>query len=429
MKARYKIAFCFVAAFLFVISAFPAAATSAPSTASARGFALYNVENNLFIMQKNVDEVIYPSSTVKIMTGLVAADFLSGRLNEEVTLTDKMLSGGGYLTVGKTLKIRDLFVAALSGRYNDAATALAVISCGNTADFVAKMNEKAQSLGMEKTNYTNVTGLHDAKAATTVRDTVKLCVAASKVAFLLDCSSEFVFDVTYSDGSSTTGYNNNQLVNKNSTYYCRSAKGLNSGYTDEGGYALATYASSKGASYVLVYIGEGGDQRFALAQDALQYAYDNYGYKTLAEVGGKVGVAEVDLSGSKIEMPVLLASNLRIYENKDDAEGDYVYDLRFYEETLVAPVKKGDTVGVMTVWQGNRLLGACEVEAGADAETNGFVSVVLAMKNYFTGRAFIAALVASVLIVVISFISMFAARHFKNKKRVYVKKRDGFKLK
>ena len=428
MKARYKIAFCFVAAFIFVLFALPVSAENAPSTAPASNFALYNIENNLYIMQKNADAQISPSSTVKIMTGLVAYDYLSGRLDENVTLTSEMLQVTDKLIVGKTLKIRDLFTAALSGRSNDASNALAVISCENISDFVAKMNEKAQSLGMSGTNYAGVSGLNDKKSVTTVKDTVKLCIAASKVAFLLECSSNYTFDITYSDGTTAKLYNTNKLMDKNSQYYCRSAKGLNSG-SGNGGYALATYAVSKGASYVVVYFGEGQDKQYALAQDALQFAYDNYGYRTLAEVGGKVGTATVDVSGSKIEIPVVLASNLQIYEDKNVPDEEYIYDLRFYEEALVAPVKKGDTVGVMTVWQGNRMLGACEVEAGADAETNAFLSAVLAMKNYFTGRAFLSAVVIAALIVVISFVSMFIARYARNKKRVYVKKRGGFKLK
>lgn len=428
MKARYKIAFCFFAAFIFIFFALPVAAEEPPSVASASGFALYNIENNLFIMQKNADEKLSPSSSVKIMAGLVAYEHLAGRLDETVTLTQEMLQIKDKLDVGKSVKIRDLFTAALSGRSNDASNALAVISCGKTGDFIEKMNEKAKSLGMTDTVYASVSGFGDKTSVTTVKDTVKLCVAASKIEFLLEASSNYTFDITYGDGAKAKLYNTNQLINKNSTYYCRSAKGLNSG-SGEGGYSLATYAVSKGASYVVVYFGEGQDKQFALAQDALQFAYDNYGYKTLEEAGKKVGTAAVTLAGSDIEIPVVLSSDLKIYEAKNADGEEYTYDLRLFDEALVAPVEKGETVGIITVWQGQKLLGSAYLLAGADASPNAFLVIMLALQNYFTGRAFIASLVIAALIVVISIVSMFVARYARNKKRVYVRSGGGFKLK
>ena len=62
-------------------------------TGEVHNVLLINLENNLTLQEKAADTLIYPSSSVKIMTGLLASRRLVDRLDEEVTLTAAMLSG------------------------------------------------------------------------------------------------------------------------------------------------------------------------------------------------------------------------------------------------------------------------------------------------------------------------------------------------
>ena len=70
-----------------------ASAAEAPPTGEVHNVLLINLENNLTLQEKAADTLIYPSSSVKIMTGLLASRRLVDRLDEEVTLTAAMLSG------------------------------------------------------------------------------------------------------------------------------------------------------------------------------------------------------------------------------------------------------------------------------------------------------------------------------------------------
>ena len=69
------------------------AAEDPPPDGNVRNVLLINLENNLTLYEKAADTPVYPSSSVKIMTGLLACRALADRLDEEVTLTAAMLSG------------------------------------------------------------------------------------------------------------------------------------------------------------------------------------------------------------------------------------------------------------------------------------------------------------------------------------------------
>ena len=133
--------------------------TAMPSDSAARQFVLYNINDGSFVMEKGLDISIYPASTVKIMSGLIVCEALQHRVDETVTVSSEMLSGVSGktmgLSVGDRLSIKSLMYAAYSCGCNDAAIALSVIAAGSIKDMVALMNEKAATLGMYSTVYTN----------------------------------------------------------------------------------------------------------------------------------------------------------------------------------------------------------------------------------------------------------------------------------
>ncbi len=154
----------------------PAAADapSAPESGDVAVALVCNLENDLTLYDKAADRVVYPSSSVKIMTGLLACRTLSDRLDETVTVTAAMVAGVTgrkmHLADGERITVRDLLYAAICGGYNDAACVLACLSSGSVATFVGDMNNEARRLGTTHTRYTNPTGLHDPAMATCARD-------------------------------------------------------------------------------------------------------------------------------------------------------------------------------------------------------------------------------------------------------------------
>ena len=103
------------------------------SNDKANAVYLYDTKECKNLYEQNINTIIAPASTVKLMTALVAFDRISN-INQKITITADMIYGieshALDLKLGETVSVKDLLIALTCGGYNDAAQALAVISCG-----------------------------------------------------------------------------------------------------------------------------------------------------------------------------------------------------------------------------------------------------------------------------------------------------------
>jgi D-alanyl-D-alanine carboxypeptidase len=138
-----------------ILSALPALAATPtpPAITDGRAVILYDKTHGNFVAEQNAKERVNTSTSAKIMTGLIACERLSARLDDAVTVTEEMLTGAsGYsmkLKVGERISVRDLLYGAICGSYNDAAYVLASVIGGNSDGFVSIMNEYAVTLVSE----------------------------------------------------------------------------------------------------------------------------------------------------------------------------------------------------------------------------------------------------------------------------------------
>ncbi|MBO5670620.1 MAG: D-alanyl-D-alanine carboxypeptidase, partial [Clostridia bacterium] len=109
----------------------------------AAGAYLYNFENDQVLYEHEADKRIYPASTVKLMTGIIAMEELGGDMDATITVTSEMLSkvvGNRIgLKVGEIVSVRDMLHALLVNGANDAAQVLAVTVSGSVEEFVVRM--------------------------------------------------------------------------------------------------------------------------------------------------------------------------------------------------------------------------------------------------------------------------------------------------
>jgi D-alanyl-D-alanine carboxypeptidase (penicillin-binding protein 5/6) len=133
---------------------------------SARSFALIESGCGALILGRNEHLSLPPASLVKLMTAAVALDHASidtlmtshvdsFALHEE---TGSTIMG---LTPGMQLSLLDLVYGLLLPSGNDAAITIAENVAGSEARFVELMNEKAASLALVDTTFTNVHGLDE----------------------------------------------------------------------------------------------------------------------------------------------------------------------------------------------------------------------------------------------------------------------------
>jgi len=147
---------------------------------SSHAALIMNSQTGETLYQKNVSQRVPIASITKLMTAMVVLD--SGiDLTQPVTITeaevDRLKGTHSRLAVGSTLTREELLLIALMSSENRAAAALARSYPGGTAAFVARMNRKAQSLGMHDTAYYDPTGL-DMRNSSTASDLARQVRAA-----------------------------------------------------------------------------------------------------------------------------------------------------------------------------------------------------------------------------------------------------------
>ena len=381
------------------------AAEEAPQTTDVGAVLLVNLENNLTLYEKEADTTIYPSSSVKIMTGLLACRALKDRLGETVTVTAAMLSGvtgrrmNPPLADGERITVKDLLYAAICGSYNDATAVVACLAGGSVPAFVEEMNTEAQRLGTIHTRYTNPTGLHDPAMATSVRDVSVIAREAYADPLYMQISSTRTYTVAATNIAEARSFSNrNYLVSDSSqNYFNGYCRGMNAGQTDEGGWCVVTVCERNGASNLCVAMrgrDVGADElipAYVYVNRLLSWANRAYSYRTVLSEGETLEIMRVGMTGvSKSKAELVPAEDLKIYLPTDlDVEGHLAYDILLDGGTLTAPLTAGEEVGTVMVSYQGRIVGKAPLTVNEDFKRSGFLNAMQLFKGYLTGRAFL----------------------------------------
>lgn len=238
---------------------------------SAKGAILIDCEDKSVIYEKDADKRLYPASTTKIMTALVALDFLEeidGNLQSTLSIPKEAVGVEGStinLKADEVMTVEELLYGVMLQSGNDGATALAVCLGGNLENFVDRMNKKAVALGCKSTHFTNPTGLFDEKHYTTARDLARISLEAMK-------------NESFRDIVRTKSWQNNngrQFVNKNKTISeYEGATGIKIGYTKKSGRTLVASAKKGESELIAVVLSDPN-----WFEDA--YALLDYGFERL----------------------------------------------------------------------------------------------------------------------------------------------------
>lgn len=208
----------------------------------------------------NSGETMYPASMTKIMTAIVAIEELDD-LNQEITLTNEMFTGlyerdatqAGFQP-DETVRAIDLLYGVMLPSGAECCIALADTISGSEEGFVELMNQKAEKLGMDSTHFCDSTGLHDPNHYSTVKDIAVLL----KYAIRNDTFREIIESPYYStpgtnihpDGITFYSSMFNNLPDP--TVTGGRILGGKTGFTNDAGLCLASFAEIDGIEYILV---------------------------------------------------------------------------------------------------------------------------------------------------------------------------------
>ncbi len=207
------------------------------------------------LFEKNANVTLPIASITKLMTGLVVVEAQQD-MNEILEVTeediDREKNSSSRLRVGSQLSRANMLHIALMSSENRAASALGRHYPGGIRAFVAAMNAKARSLGMNGTHYVDSTGLSSNNVASAA-DLAKLVIAASNHSILRQYSTDTKY-VVEPGGRALQYANSNRLVN-NPDWEIGIQK---TGYISEAGRCLVMQANINGRPIVMIFLDSKG---------------------------------------------------------------------------------------------------------------------------------------------------------------------------
>lgn len=318
---------------------------------SSRYVAIWNVDAQVSIYEKNAHEKMYPASLTKIMTTLVALEHITD-LRKEIVLEPEVFTGleeegaavVGY-QVGDQAQLIDLLYGIMLPSGADAARAIAIEVAGSEAAFVKLMNQKAQDLKLEHTHFVNVSGLHDDDHYTTAADMEIILKAALQ-------------DETFYQLFTADQYTNEDqslhLVSTR-TRICQSLGindafilGSKTGFTLEGGLCLASLIKTADTSYIVITGDAGNDagsgQHLRDAQRIYEYLQEHYEYQTLYPKQEAIEDIEVRY-GDETHVAIAPQEDIKVLLEKGTSAQVSVEA----DRPMIAPVEQGEEIAQLHI--------------------------------------------------------------------------------
>jgi D-alanyl-D-alanine carboxypeptidase len=243
----------------------------------ARSCILMDADTGEVLFEKEADKKMYPASTTKVMTAMIALNKL--KLNQQVTIPKEAAnvpsdSSLVPLTPGEQMSVRDLITSLMLRSGNDAANALAVLCSGSVEKFSALMNHHAGRLGMANTNFTNPHGYHSAEHYTTARDMARLVMESLRSQAFVDIITTRSYTMAATaKRKELTIKNNYGILDASSKYYVPGAFGIKTGYTGRAGYCYVGAARKDGRTLILVLFKSGRESTCKWVDARRLYAY------------------------------------------------------------------------------------------------------------------------------------------------------------
>ncbi|MEE0425523.1 MAG: D-alanyl-D-alanine carboxypeptidase family protein [Blautia sp.] len=282
---------------------------------------------------KNMDEVIYPGSTVKIMTCLLALE--NSNLTDEVTMTATGVSGvtdGGAnisAQLDEVFTMEQCLYAIMVASANDIALQVAEHVGGSVENFVAMMNTRAAQLGCTNTVFTNPTGLPDENQHTTAHDMALIMKAATENPSFSPIASANTYTIpaTNVSGGARSLTSKFTMTNNSSDAYYQGCLGGKEGFTEASQSTLVCSAQRNDVTLICVILKGASGQTDDEAITLLDYGFSNFQLLTLGQDDFSL------MSGGQVIVPAgASADSLTI---QDTPAGDQVNRTYFYSGVQV----------------------------------------------------------------------------------------------
>lgn len=436
---------------------------------SSQAALVINLNTGLEVFSKNADETVFPASTTKILTAIMAIEACDN-LQEIVEVSDSAMSYVDFysskagLEVGEQVSVYNLLGMLMVKSGCDAACVLAEYVAGNVEDFVRMMNAKAQEIGCsDKTNFLNCDGMHLAEHYTTARDIAKITMYALQNPTFLEFWRMKQISVPETNISPKRLYvTTNFLIdpNRGGQYYYRYATGGKTGSTTPAGKCLVSTAQKGEAEYLCLVFGAEGDnskninKAFSDSKTLYDWCFNNLSSTKIAvkdavvfETGLKYAWNHDFATLSvKDDVVITLPNGMNpevALDNDEHNKQGFVMNVALvtYDEngneiigeysntvpSLEAPIVKGDLVGKVKYSYRDQD-GTVDIVTGdlivfESVDRNIFSFIFQKLEEFFDSRAFLIVLLILIAIIIIYIVIRLIIRSRGRKSAKYRKRR------
>ncbi|HYI86532.1 MAG TPA: D-alanyl-D-alanine carboxypeptidase family protein [Burkholderiales bacterium] len=342
-----------LAVFLVFVSLTVQAAAPQPPAVIGKAWMVGDLSSGQLLASQKSDERFEPASLTKLMTAYVIFIALREKklsLEQQVNVSPRAWKASGsrmFIEPRRPVTVDELIRGMVVQSGNDACIALAEVLGGSEDVFVQMMNREAARLGMKNSKFMNATGLPDAQHYSTAQDLYLLAAA-----LIRDFPTEYAQYYSQKEYR----YNNISQPNRNRLLWTDpSVDGVKTGHTEAAGYCLIASSRRGGRRMLSVLLGSTSEA--TRAQESLKLL--NWGYQFFDSVklyAGGSPVKSIDVwKGAARSVNVGVGSDLFVTVPKGEAEK--LKAELISEQPLVAPLAKGQRVGVLRVTHDGKSFG------------------------------------------------------------------------
>lgn len=253
----------------------------------AESAILIDANTGVILYAKNIDERLYPASTTKLMTCLLAAE--NCQLDEMIKFSHNAVfsiergSSNIGIDEGQSMPLEECLYGILVASANEVANAVAEHIAGSTDAFADMMNQKAAELGCVNTHFVNAHGLYDENHYTSAYDLSLIAKAFFQNELLTKIGNtpSHHFQATVTQPDDFIERNKHKLITGEIDY--EGIKGGKTGYTDEARQTLVTCAEQNGMKLICVIMKEESPEQFYDTVKLFSYGFTNFSAVNVAE--------------------------------------------------------------------------------------------------------------------------------------------------
>lgn len=324
----------------------------------SKNVKIYDLTDKKTLYEVNANDVSAIASLTKIATTITAIENIEN-LDEKVTITNDILNtvskeaSKAGLKDGDVVTYNDLLYASMLPSGADATNAIAILSSGSINDFVKKMNNLSKKIGLNNTNFVNVTGLDEENHYSTVSDVTKLLVYSLKNKIFKKIYTTKEYEM--SNGLVVT--NSIYSYNKNDELDISKILGSKTGYTLNAGYCLSSLSNVNGHDVLIITLNaKKEDKSFYNIIDTLNlidFLENNYDERLLVKKGKHIKNIYVDLSNIS-KYSIKTQNNVKKFLPSDYNKNDLKIKYTGFNHISFLNIK-GTKIGTLKYYYKNKL--------------------------------------------------------------------------